>query len=340
MNKKTTIALACITMIIIILIIVFMKISENKNNSSYIPSKSNTIEIIESLNGFEEIYSDVNYIEDEESIEESRAFKQVNNWDNLLDGISCIESFNYAMQNLYEMNNGIELDYCYDEDPATKIINCLDKGYIAENNINKDKINSFSGKYKYVPTSAYYLKKANYYFVTYGYLINKETKVVKDYGYLVKLNYIDQVFEITPYDGLESKGFGKIENGKTMDIQDEYVASRISNVFTLNKASENRIASFILDQFKSNALYKPEIAFTQLDKEYANKYGESSGFGTYIANNKDKLNKIYVAKIEKTTKEDDTIIFKCYDGERNVFYIQYSTSNYLDILIQFSNIML
>ena len=31
MNKKTTIALACITMIIIILIIVFMKISENKN---------------------------------------------------------------------------------------------------------------------------------------------------------------------------------------------------------------------------------------------------------------------------------------------------------------------
>ena len=180
MNKKTTIALACITMIIIILIIVFMKISENKNNSSYIPSKSNTIEIIESLNGFEEIHSDVNYIEDEESIEESKAFKQVNNWDNLLDGISCIESFNYAMQNLYEMNNGIELDYCYDEDPATKIINCLDKGYIAENNINKDKINSFSGKYKYVPTSAYYLKKANYYFVTYGYLINKETKVEVD----------------------------------------------------------------------------------------------------------------------------------------------------------------
>ena len=81
-------------------------------------------------------------------------------------------------------------------------------------------------------------------------------------------------------------------------------------------------------------------AFNQLDKDYANKYGESSGFGTYITNNKDKLNKIYVAEIEKTTKEDDNIIFKCYDGERNVFYIQYSSSNYLDILIQFSNIML
>ena len=340
MNKKTPIILVCITIVIAILIIVFMKISKNKKNTSYVPSNSNTIEIMESINGFEEIYSDVNYIEDEDRNEDSNTFKQVDNWDNLLDGISCIESYNYALQNLYEMNNGIELDYCYDEDPATKIINCLDKIYIAENNINKDNINNFSGKYKYVPTSAYYLKKANYYFVTYGYLINKDTKVVQDYGYLVKLNYIDQVFEITPYDGLESKGFGKIENGKTIDIQDEYVASRISNTFTLNKASEKRIAGFILEQFKSNALYKPEIAFNQLDKDYANKYGESSGFGTYITNNKDKLNKIYVAEIEKTTKEDDNTIFKCYDGERNVFYIQYSSSNYLDILIQFSNIML
>ena len=340
MNKKTPIILLSITIVIVVLIIVFLKVLENKKNTSYVPSNSNTIEIMESLNGFEEINSDVSYIDDEDSSEDSNTFKQVDNWNNLLDGISCIESFNYSIQNLYEMNNGIELDYCYDEDPATKIINCLDKDYIAEKNINKDNINIISGKYKYVPTSAYYLKKANYYFVTYGYLINKETKTVQDYGYLVKLNYIDQVFKITPYDGLESKGFGKIENGMTMDIQDKYVASRISNTFTLNKASENRIASFILDQFKNNALYKPEIAFNQLDKEYANKYGESSGFGVYVANNKEKLNKIYVAKIEKTTNEDGNIVFKCYDGDRNIFYIQYSSSNYLDITIQFSNIML
>lgn len=332
-KKENYYTLVSIGIIVIILILIFVIIDKYNINSS-IKYGINTINDINIAK--EMITNDA--FENRAIQKSNNTFYRINNWNNYLDGISCINSYNNSITNLYDQKNG-KLSYKLDYEPDEELLKSLDKSYVSKKGLSLKNIDTLAtGEYSFVPTSAYYSIQSNYNLLVYGYLINKESNTTEDYGYLVQMNYIVNTYSIIPFDEVKDMGLANIEDGASKDIQKERIEEG-AKLFPTT-ASDRTIANHLLTNFKNNAIYKPELAFKQLDNEYAKKFGNVEGFKQYIEQNRDKLKKISLSNVEKQNTTEGYVLYKCYEDGNTSYYIQYSEEDFLEIKLKFSNIIL
>ncbi len=332
-KKENYYTLVSIGIIVIILILIFVIIDKYNINSS-IKYGINTINDINIAK--EMITNDA--FENRAIQKSNNTFYRINNWNNYLDGISCINSYNNSITNLYDQKNG-KLSYKLDYEPDEELLKSLDKSYVSKKGLSLKNIDTLAtGEYSFVPTSAYYSIQSNYNLLVYGYLINKESNTTEDYGYLVQMNYIVNTYSIIPFDEVKDMELANIEDGASKDIQKERIEEG-AKLFPTT-ASDRTIANHLLTNFKNNAIYKPELAFKQLDNEYAKKFGNVEGFKQYIEQNRDKLKKISLSNVEKQNITEGYVLYKCYEDGNTSYYIQYSEEDFLEIKLKFSNIIL
>ena len=344
MKKQNYIKLIiCIVFIIIVLISLFVIIKKVKKTNFFKRTENETniirAEVIDnSIAEDPDAINQTQYVSKKSII----SFERIKEWNNYLDALLCIDSYNYAIENLYNEKQGTVSDVIA-EDPSSKILSILDKNYASQKEITKENVDSLAiGKYKYVSIDSYFymLDKSNCYFVTFGYLFNKETDETKDYGYFVRMNYINNAFELIPYEGLVDSGLSKIDVDKEYSVESGIIEKKTGNTFSPITVNDKLVLNFIINQFKYNSLHKPDIAFNQLNSEYASKYGSVEGFKQYINQNKDRLNALGISKNEKSNQQGEDIVYKCYDSSNNEFFIQYSTKDCSKTKIKFSNIIL
>lgn len=332
-KKENYYTLVSIGIIVIILILIFVIIDKYNINGS-IKYGINTINDINTAK--EMVTNDA--FENRAIQKSNNTFYRINNWNNYLDGISCINSYNNSITNLYDQKNG-KLSYKLDYEPDEELLKSLDKSYVAKKGLSLKNIDTLAtGEYSFVPTSAYYSIQSNYNLLVYGYLINKESNTTEDYGYLVQMNYIVNTYSIIPFDEVKDMGLANIEDGASKDIQKERIEEG-AKLFPTT-ASDRTIANHLLTNFKNNAIYKPDLAFKQLENEYAKKFGNLEGFKQYIEQNRDKLKKISLSNVEKQNTTGGYVLYKCYEDGNTSYYIQYSEEDFLEIKLKFSNIIL
>ena len=332
-KKENYYTLVSIGIIVIILILIFVIIDKYNINSSI----KYGINTINDINIAKEMVTN-DAFENRAIQKSNNTFYRINDWNNYLDGISCINSYNNSITNLYDQKNG-KLSYKLDYEPDEELLKSLDKSYVSKKGLSLKNIDTLAtGEYSFVPTSAYYSIQSNYNLLVYGYLINKESNTTEDYGYLVQMNYIVNTYSIIPFDEVKDMGLANIEDGASKDIQKERIEEG-AKLFPTT-ASDRTIANHLLTNFKNNAIYKPDLAFKQLENEYAKKFGNAEGFKQYIEQNRDKLKKISLSNVEKQNTTEGYVLYKCYEDGNTSYYIQYSEEDFLEIKLKFSNIIL
>lgn len=330
MRDKKIIILILLIILILVVVLNFIlftkKYTINEINQNQI---SNEVEQ-ENIIGDKEIDFE-NDIKPYINTEKDSKFKKCELSTLYFDGISCINSYVKCLSSLYLEEEG-KLNFASDIDLAEKAYSILDNSYKSKNNITVDNISNIEKtNSEFVPTSALLSNQDNKILFISGYLANKDDNTTKDASYLVILDEEDGIFSLKPYDKKISEG-DQLKFSSTLEKNDY-------NEYYSTNWSDSEIANKILDLFKTDTIYKPDIAFNMLNKEYANKFGNSNGYSNYINNNIDKLNDITVKSCTKVVDGDHSI-YSCKDNNLNNFIIKINSKNIFEIEINFSNIML
>ena len=334
-KQKNILLIIGIIFVLAITIVAFI-ILKNNGIKINIQKKGDYTENINEAS-WENEYVDINNVRTVNKT--NNTFTKIKKWDSLLDATTCINYYNNAIKELYYEKNGTKLDDVTVSNPSSQIISCLDKNYVQKKGLKQDDLEGVEfGNFQFIPTSAYYSIQENYNLIVYGYLINKESNTTEEYGYLVEMSYKNKSFAILPYDELKDKNLLNIGLNKTIEIEAYEIEKNDYNILSPIVADDSNIAEFLLNQFKNNALYKPEIAFEQLDSDYASKFGDAKKFKQYVEKNKNKIESISISNLELVNQNNGNVLYKCYDSEGEPFYIQYSSSDFFKILFKFSNI--
>ena len=259
---------------------------------------------------------------------------------------TAISNYNeYESKAYYKKND--KVFYNKDLDYYQMFYNLLDKKYTSENSITKDNVKDVAtGSYNFVITGLCEALEndttSNYntftlYFVD-GYRINNETNQAEDYGYILRVDNERVAYSVFPYDYIVKHGYKNVREGTKVSISNERIEKYDENFYRMPAHRSFDLANECLALFKQNALYKPELAFAELDGEYAKKFGSVDGFKAYVANNKSNLNKIFLKSLDKDTK-DNINTYTCFDSNNNQFIIKQDINNIFAFKITFSNII-
>lgn len=243
-----------------------------------------------------------------------------------------IKKYLTGISNIDLLNN-----YLMEPVDEKSILSVLDENYKTDKNINSSNVKELVGEYTFIPigTSAFAKNDNVETFIYYGYRVNETEKAASEYGYLVTFNYVAETFSLAPYEFQELKSI----LSKKETITNKNIVLNEYNRLIITDDSAERCASETLKLFKYNAKFLPELAFSELDTEYSNKFGSAKAFSKYIENNEERFDAIAVDKsIQK--KSDGKITYTCTDKKQNVFYITSSENDFFDFKIKFSNIIL
>ena len=349
-SKKTVII---VFIIIIILVIAFYVLIKAINKNKSINTSNNSVESIEALENKNDLTIDelisndttAESSEDEEDEEDDKSLlgkvEILTSRDEYISAKQCVTDFNYITSMLlYKMNN--QLEPGDNQDYGQLLINILDKSQVDFLNISKDNLYAYAGMYTFVAQTGYKLTgdfDSNT-IILYGYRINLSNNTTEDYGYAVRYDTSSKIYSIFTYDYLIKKGFNMIVSGQKIELYDSELNNNGNNNFRFINCNSFDIAQDYLNMFKLNAIYKPELAYKELNSDYATKFGSVEGFQNYINNNKDKFNSIVLGGCNKLTN-DGNDKYVCQDNNKNTFtIIAKPDSDIFDFKIEFSNIVL
>ena len=350
-NKKTLllIIVGIILVLLIISMIVFntlkTKDSNDLNETPIDTEKVDNTEDENYINNIEEIEANIvddpSYVSgglNEEDTKKVYALDLCNLYFNALNGI---ELFNSRLGNIYDQEHNINQDEDIpDINYYSAAYNCLDPIYLKNSNVSEENINQFAGHYVFLPTSGFRSLQINQIIILFGNRINKDTKTIEDYGYIVQINESDNVFSIIPYDFMKNAGLTSLSEGNKISLNDNVkVEARDSNYYSPSPFDAKKIASEYTRMFKQAANYHTELAYSKLTNENKTKYGSAENFKKYLDNNSDKLNSMILTTA--TEKNDgDYNIYTCYDTNGNTYYIKINSKDAFDYSIELSNIVL
>lgn len=353
MYKKTEKSLSLVLIIIILLFLIAISciIIKNKKESMAIANNSaqevinsvdNTTEETAKEYDFSETDDDTEDAEDEEDDQSSLGnMELLTSRNEYLSAKQCIAEFNYITSKLaYKMNN--QLEPGDNQDYGQLLVNLLDKSQIELLGVNKDNAYSYAGFFNFITQSGYRLQGDfdTTSIILYGYRINLANNTLEDYCYAVRFDLSSKTYSIFTNDYLTQKGFSTITYGQKIQLYDSELSNNGNNIFRFINSNSYDIAQDYLNTFKTNAICKPELAYKELNDEYATKFGSAEMFQNYINNNPEKLNAIVVNGCNKVTSgEYDKYV--CQDSTGNVFTILATPErDIFNFKIEFSNIIL
>ena len=258
-----------------------------------------------------------------------------------LSAKQCISEFNYITSKLaYKINN--QLEPGDNQDYGQLLVNLLDKSQIDLLGINKDNAYSYAGFFNFVTQSGYRLQGDfdTTSIILYGYRINLANNTFEDYSYAVRFDSSSKTYSIFTNDYLTQKGFSTITYGQKIQLYDSELSNNGNNIFRFINSNSYDIAQDYLNTFKINAVCKPELAYKELNEEYATKFGSVEMFQDYINNNQEKLNAVVVNGCNKVTSGGNDK-YVCKDSMGNVFTILATPErDIFNFKIEFSSIIL
>lgn len=258
-----------------------------------------------------------------------------------LSAKQCIAEFNYITSKLaYKINN--QLEPGDNQDYGQLLVNLLDKSQIDLLGINKDNAYSYAGFFNFVTQSGYRLQGDfdTTSIILYGYRINLANNTFEDYSYAVRFDSSSKTYSIFTNDYLTQKGFSTITYGQKIQLYDSELSNNGNNIFRFINSNSYDIAQDYLNTFKINAVCKLELAYKELNEEYATKFGSVEMFQDYINNNQEKLNAIVVNGCNKVTSGGNDK-YVCQDSMGNVFTILATPErDIFNFKIEFSSIIL
>ena len=240
----------------------------------------------------------------------------------ILTGISKIELLN---------------NYLIEPINDNSILSVLDEKYKTTKKINSNNLKDLAGEYTFIPigTSVSLVNRLVETFIYYGYRVNENDKTAKEYGYLVTFNYETRAFSIAPYEFQELKDLLAAKES----MVNENIEVNSYNELSFVEDTAKNCSKEIIKQFKYNTKYMPELASSELDSEYSNKFGSTKAYQIYVNKNKEKFDAIEVYTSIKKISEG-TITYTCTDNNQNKYYITTKEKDFFNFKIKFSNIIL
>ena len=352
MNKKTkTIPLVAIILVLLILILTLFVIvkSIKKGNVDSIDKNSlettNSVENIENQVVDDVVSNEIIEPAQEEIGEDSRQFfgdvDILNSRNEYLSAKQCISEYNYVLKMLmYKRYN--QLEPGDNADYANLTLNLLDKSQIELLKIDKDNIYNYSGNYNFVAQSGFRLvgDYDSTSVILFGYRIDLNSNNTEDYGYAVRYDSSSNTYSIFSYEYLVQKGLTNLSKGKKIELYNSELSNNGNNTFKYINSNPYDIAGDYLNTFKLNSIYRPDLAFKELNESYATKYGTVEAFTTYVNNNQSTLNSVILSGCNKVSSGKN-IKYVCQDTNNNTFnIIAEPYDNIFDFKIEFSNIIL
>ena len=251
---------------------------------------------------------------------------------------SCIDTFYIDIQS---MNSEpiYEDEYPQEErekDVANSLISKFKKSYIEECNITTDKIISNYKGYKYTDfiINDMYTnndKEGICIYLVFGKQINIDGNDSEDYGFVVTLDNINNLFDIAPYEYIIEKGYNKVDeiikNGENIKIdeieQNEY------NSFTPTIVDERDMVKSVFEEYKKIAKYDVDRAYNMLDEKYRNKRFETEEKAKLYL--KEIVDEVFNSDLTKMVIHNDDIDYTeyiCQDSNGNYFIIKMKSQEY------------
>ncbi len=352
MSKKTkTIPLFAIVLVLLLLVLTLFIIVKNIHKEDVNSPDTNSTEIANTVEN--NVETNVNEIVTNEVIEpaqeeigeDSRKFfgnvDILNSRNEYLSAKQCISDYNYLLKMLvYKRYN--QLEPGDNADYAKLTLNLLDKSQIELLGINEENIYNYSGNYNFVAQSGYRLigdyDSASV--ILFGYRIDLNSNNTEDYGYVVRYDSSSNTYSIFSYEYLVKKELTNLSKGKKIELYNSELTNNGNNVFKYINGNPYDIAGDYLNTFKLNSIYRPDLAFKELNSSYSTKFGNAETFANYINNNQSKLNSIILGGCNKVSSGTN-IKFVCQDTNNNTFnIIAEPYDNIFDFKIEFSNIIL
>ena len=349
MNKKTKKPILIILVIFLILIIALFVVVKGLKSEDIKSIISNSIEttntVIKEENVVENILINdlVEAYEEDNGEDPSKFFGDIdilNSRNEYLSAKQCITDFNYVLKMLsYQINN--QLEPGDNQDYAVQTINLIDKSQVELFGINHDNVYAYAGKYNFVAQYGY--RMVGDYDSTsiflFGYRIDTNSNNIEDYGYAVRYDSSSNTYSVFTFDYLQQKELVNLTKGQKIELYNSELVNNGNNIFKFINSNPFDIAADYLNTFKLNCIYKPDLAYSELNENYATKFGSLDNFIIYVNNNQNKLNSIILGGCDKVSSGSN-VKYLCQDNNKNTFNIVANPNeNIFDFKIEFSNII-
>lgn len=346
-NYKLIVLFSAILFILLIALLVVVK---SIKRESINVADSNSVEIVNTIETNdniipENVFTNKTEEKNEEVADDPRenfgVLDILNSRNEYLSAKQCIADFNYVLKMLFYKKYN-QLEPGDNQDYAQSTINLLDKSQIDLLGINKDNIYNYAGKYNFVAQSGYRLtgdfNSAS--IILFGYRVDLSSNNIEDYGYVVRYDSSSNTYSVFTYEYLAQKGFTNLNKGNKIELYDSELTNNGNNIFKFINANPYDIAQDYLNTFKLNSIYRPEMAYNELNESYASKFGSAEAFKEYINNNQSSLNSIILSGCDKVSSGSN-VKFVCQDSNKNTFnIIAKPYEDIFDFKIEFSNIIL
>lgn len=210
------------------------------------------------------------------------------------------------------------------------LYNMLDNEYIEQKKVTKENIDNNLkniGEITVNVTDMYVSEndnKVNVYIVQ-GLLKEIGTKNAEKFSIIVKVDFNNKTFSVLPQEYVQEK-YSNIKVGGTINVDSiEAIKDNKYNTFKYKNISEEDYVIDLFNNFKNKLIYYTDSVYGKLNEQYRNKkFANEKEFYDYIESNKNKYEKMNIAKYIKNINDGYTQ-YVCIDQDEN-YYILDETS--------------
>ena len=227
---------------------------------------------------------------------------------------NCVKKF-------YNFYSSIFEDMYEKEENIEKTYNLLDEKYINFKGITKENIETKLPEVKESVVNIYNMyilaqdEKAAVY-VAEGILRRELTNELSNFQIMIQIDLQNETFSVLPQDYIQSK-YPNLDIGTNIKIEQvNNIEKNRNNSYVYEEISDSTYILDLVERYKEEAIYNPELAFDNLDNEYrVKRFGTLDSFKEYVNDNMNIEIEKYVI-----TKADDYTQYMCMDT-KGYYYI-------------------
>lgn len=252
---------------------------------------------------------------------------------------SCLNMYYDDINSFTDSTNVIP-----NEEIAKSIISKLNNSYVQDKNLTIDKIINYYSNYKYTEFLIEDVYENEYdnsicVYIMFGKEINQVDKTSRDYGFIVTIDWQNNMYSVVPYEYMQEKELDNIDNFNTKQGNIDLLTIKEDelNGNTINRQSVNNedLISNIFREYRQFCKFDEKHAYRLLNEKYREKRFVSQAEGEkYLKNNIPDILGTYISKMSTKTIDDNTTQYICIDNKGYYFIITLDnfTTNYSVVL--------
>ena len=282
-----------VVIIIVIILILILGIRQGKISSSQYKEPDNTIREIESKISL---------------VKEKSEFYVVRDCINKFYTYSAIVSY---PEEFYDSSDEQRV-HSIKKENSKIVYNMLAKEYLEYKGITEDNIITKLAKVhnSIVDINSMYMSEKSTdisIYIVNGTLRQRQTSTTSQFEMLVKLDFVNQTFNIILEDYIDEK-YPNLTLGGTIGIDEtKEIEANINNKYIFNSISDTTYVGDLFNQYKEEIMYNQKLVYDNLDEEYRKtKFSNIEEFREYIKNRYDNIDKLNLESFNKTRTENYT----------------------------------